>query len=216
MNLEGRDNNMEKTLPQFWSFNRVKDASLIKTENIVWQGPFSWIGYERNNRLKPVPNIAGVYLITFEYQDGYILRSVGVTNSMKRRFLEHEREYKKGNYTILDVGYVKIGIRKEIWHGWQYAKAHQSQFFEFEDRILKFIEKELGAYKIFVAKINDNRKRERLEAAILINIYASKELWADLVDGGMNIRGRYNYEVPIQIRNICQQKIYGLPRIVEI
>ncbi|SET11654.1 hypothetical protein [Anaerobranca gottschalkii] len=207
---------MEKTLPQFWSFNRAKDASLIKTENFVWQGPFSWTGYEQTNRLKPVPNIAGVYLITFEYKDGYILRSVGVTNSMKRRFLEHEREFKKGNYTILDVEYAKMGIRKEIWHGWEYGKAHQSQFLEFKDTFLKLIEKELSSYRIFVTEINDKRKRERLEAAILINVYASKKVWADLVDGGMHIRGRFNYEIPIKIRNISQQKIFGLPKIVEI
>ena len=134
---------------------------------------------------------------------------------MKRRFLQHGREYKIGNYTLLDVEYAKIGIRKEIWHGWQYAKAHQSQFFEFEDRILKFIEKNWEPTKYLLLRLTTN-ERERLEAAILINIYASKELWADLVDGGMNIRSRYNYEVPIQIRNICEQKIFGLPGIVEI
>mgnify|MGYP000846718101 FL=1 len=76
---------------------------MIKTENLIWQGPFSWIGYEKISELEPVPDVAGVYLFTFEYSDGYILRSVGVTNSMKRRFVQHTREYKKGNYTLLDV-----------------------------------------------------------------------------------------------------------------
>ena len=94
---------MKKALPQFWSFNRTRDASMIKTENLIWQGPFSWIGYEKISELEPVPDVAGVYLFTFEYSDGYILRSVGVTNSMKRRFVQHTREYKKGNYTLLDV-----------------------------------------------------------------------------------------------------------------
>ena len=66
---------MEKGLPSFWSFNRVKDVSLIEKENIVWQGPFSWNGYEQNNVLKPVPNIAGVYLLTFQLKLGtYIMK----------------------------------------------------------------------------------------------------------------------------------------------
>lgn len=90
-------------IPQFWSFNRERDASKINTEKLVWQGPFSWTGYEQTNGLEPIPNIAGVYLFTFEYLDGYILRSVGITKSMKRRFAQHAREYKKGNYTLLDV-----------------------------------------------------------------------------------------------------------------
>ncbi|NLP27261.1 MAG: hypothetical protein GX370_00535 [Clostridia bacterium] len=207
---------MEKGLPSFWSFNRVKDVSLIEKENIVWQGPFSWNGYEQNNVLKPVPNIAGVYLLTFQHQNSFIIRSVGQSNSMKRRFLQHEREYRKGNYTILDVDWARKGIRKEIWHGWQYAREHENEFIEFKDIILEYLEKELESYRIFVAEITDTRKRERLEAAIVMSIYTSKELWADLIDGGMNIRSRYNYEIPIEIRNIYNEKIYGLPELIEV
>lgn len=207
---------MKKTLPQFWSFNRLTDDSMIKAEDIIWQGPFSWIGYEQVNKLKPIPDIAGVYLFTFEYKDGYILRSVGVTSSMKRRFREHTREYNKGNYTVLDVESAKIGVRKELWHGWQYAKEHQKQFLEYKDVILEFVEKELIAYRLFITEIADRRKRERIEAAILINTYSSKELLANLFDGGMSLRGRYNYELPIEIKNVCSHKLYRLPETIEI
>lgn len=78
---------MKKALPQFWNFNRIR-ASMIKTEDLIWQGPFFWVGYEQLNKSKPILDIAGVYLFTFEYLDGYILRSVGVTNSMKRRLAQ--------------------------------------------------------------------------------------------------------------------------------
>jgi hypothetical protein len=207
---------MKKRLPRFWSFNRLRDSSLIKTEDIIWQGPFSWIGYERVNKLKPIPDVAGVYLYTFEYKDGYILRSVGVTNSMRRRFREHTREYNKGNYTVLDVESAKIGVRKELWHGWQYAREHQQQFLEHKDDILEFVKNELTAYRLFITQIADRRKRERIEAAILINTYRSKEPWADLFDGGMSFRGRYNDEIPIKVKNICSYKLYGLPETIEI
>ncbi len=189
---------------------------MIEMEDLVWQGPFSWIGYERINKLKPIPDIAGVYLFTFEYLDGYILRSVGVTNSMKRRFAQHTREYKKGNYTLLDVESAKNGVRKELWHGWQYAKEHQNEFLENKDLILEFVEKELVAYRLFISEIADRRKRERIEAAILINIYSSKEPWVDLIDDGMALRSRFNYELPIKIKNVCSYKLYGLPNIIEI
>lgn len=207
---------MRQKLPEFWCFNREKDACLIKTEDTIWQGPFSWIGYEQVNKSKPIPDIAGVYLFTFEYKDGYILRSVGITNSMKRRFREHTLEYKKGNYTLLDVESARVGVRKELWHGWQYAKEHQNQFLDNKDVLLEFAERELIAYRLFVAEIADKRKRERVEAAILINTYNSKEPWADLADTGMALRGRYNDEIPIQIKNICSHKIYGLPETIEI
>lgn len=189
---------------------------MIKTEDLIWQGPFSWIGYEQINESKPIPDIAGVYLFTFEYLDGYILRSIGVTNSMKRRLAQHTREYKKGNYTLLDVESAKTGLRKELWHGWQYAKEHQDTFLENKDVILEFAEKELISYRLFISEIADRRKRERIEAALLINAYSSKKPWHDLIDGGMALRGRYNYEIPIEVKNVCSHKLYGFPEIIEI
>ena len=208
--------NMKKSFPEFWSFNRLKDASLIKTEDVLWHGPFSWIGFEQANNLKPIPDIAGVYLFTFEYKDGYILRSVGVTNSMKRRFSQHTREYRRGNYNVLDVEYARIGIRKEIWHGWEYAKEHRDEFSRHKDYILQFVKKELKAYRIFITEVEDKRKRERIEFAIVQSVYGSKEPWADLIDGGMALRGRFNDEIPIEARNVCLYKVYGLLEKLEI
>lgn len=207
---------MKNALPQFWSFNRIRDTSKIKTENLIWLGPFSWIGYEQTNGLKPIPDIAGVYLFTFEYLDGYILCSIGVTNSMKRRLTQHTREYKKGNYTLLDVESANNGVRKEVWHGWQYAKQHQNEYLKNKDIILELAEKELVAYRLFISEVTDRRIRERIEAAILINIYSSKKPWADLIDGGMSLRSRYNYEMPINVKNVCSHKLYGLPKSIEI
>jgi len=40
-----------------WSFNRQIDASEIKREDIQWQGPFSWPGYEKQNNLDRIPDI---------------------------------------------------------------------------------------------------------------------------------------------------------------
>ncbi|MEN9434728.1 MAG: hypothetical protein RLZZ422_2317 [Pseudomonadota bacterium] len=117
-------------LPKFPCFNRLCDAELIQTEELVWQGPFSLPKYNHFNGLTVVPNNAGIYLFTFDYGDGYIIRSVGESNSFKRRMTEHIREYKKGNYTVLNVKAAQIGIRQEIWHGWSYAKMNPEQFIE--------------------------------------------------------------------------------------
>lgn len=32
----------------------------------------------------------------------------------------------------------------------------------------------------------------------------------------MALRGRYNYELPIEMKNVCLHKLYGLPDILEI
>jgi hypothetical protein len=62
----------------------------------------------------------------------------------------------------------------------------------------------------------DKRKQERIEFAIIQNIYLSKAPWADLVDGGMALRGRENYEIPIKVRSVCACKIYGISDLFEI
>jgi hypothetical protein len=182
----------------------------------VWQGPFSWPGFDQINNLMPIPDIAGVYLLTFEYNDGYILLGAGHTNSMKRRFSQHKREYMSGRYTVLDVKSAKRGERKEIWHGWGYAKAHQDEFFHHKKYILQAVENQLASYNLFITEVADKRKRERIEFAIIQTAYLSKEPWGDLVDGGMALRGRSNYEIPIEVKNICPHRIYGISEMLEI
>ena len=153
---------MKGALPEFWSFNRSRDESLIKTEVLQWRGPFSWMGFEQANKLEPTPDISGVYLFTFEYKDGYILRSAGVTNSMKRRFSQHTREYTIGNYTVLDVEYARNGIRKEIWHGWGYAKEHRDEFSRHKDYILQFVKKSLRLIDYSSPKLRTKEKEKEL------------------------------------------------------
>lgn len=100
-------------------FNRLKDP--IKTEEILWQGPFSWPKYGQG---PDIPNIPGVYLFTFPYKDGYVLYSAGISKSIKKRIGTHTREYLKGKYNVLDVESAMKGERKEIWHGWGYARMN--------------------------------------------------------------------------------------------
>ncbi|MBA2500091.1 MAG: hypothetical protein H0V30_10225 [Chitinophagaceae bacterium] len=206
-----KDKNME-----FWCFNRARDASLIKAEEMVWQGPFSWPCFEQTNKLAFLPDIEGVYLQTFEYKDGFILCSAGVTTSTRRRFSQHTRAFKKGEYTILDTEAAKRGERKEIWHGWGYARTHQEEFLQHKEFLLSAVEKHFCAYRLFVAEVADRRKRERIESAIMLSIYNSKELWNDMADTGMALRQRYNSEMPIEIKNRCAYKIYGLAEVLEV
>jgi hypothetical protein len=203
-------------LPDFPCFNRSKDSYLIKTEEIKWDGPFSLPKYHHINKLNVIPDISGVYIFTFNYKDGYIVRLVGESNSFKRRMNQHIREYKKGNYTILDVKSAQKGIRKEIWHGWSHAKRNPDQFIENKDYIMDATEQELASYRLFVANIPDKRKSQRIEFAIMHNIYADTQPWSDLVDRGMFLTGRFNSEVPINTKNQCQHKLYGLADFLEI
>jgi hypothetical protein len=182
---------------------------------VIWQGPFSWPKYGKDPS-DVIPNICGVYLFTFKYRDGYLVYAAGITKSMKTRFSQHTREYKQGNYNVLDTEYAQNGLRKEIWHGWQYAKTHKQEFIERKEIILQAVDKQLSAFKIFVTEVLDLRIRERIECAIMQNIYASSESWAELADRGMCLRGRHHNELAITLISKCTESIYGLPNDLEI
>lgn len=203
---------------KFWCFNRLQDAERITNQEIVWKGPFAWPTFSNEQALEILPDVCGVYLFTFNYKDGYILRSAGITTSTKRRFYQHKRAYMKGEYTVLDVNKAQSGIRREIWHGWQYAKKHPEEFMENKDAILKAVADELSAYRLFVAEVDDRRMQERIESGIMQSVYCSKKPSSDLADHGSALRGRANNEIPINLHNIigCKAPIYGLPDIIEI
>ena len=200
-----------------WSFNRRRDEGDIEKEEVSWVGPLSWPGFEEANGVDGIPrDIQGVYVFTFKYRDGYLLYSTGISKSIRKRFSSHTREYRKGNYNVLDVSSAERGERKEIWHGWGYAKQHQDEFIYNKELILSAVEDQLQSFRVFVAEIEDSRKRERIEAAIMQGIYTSKEHWSELSDRGMFLKGRCNSEMPINLVNICSNKIYGLPNAIEI
>jgi hypothetical protein len=204
-------------MKNFYSFNRSLDASRITSEQVTWQGPYAFAKYEKFNEFAKLENIPGVYMFTFDYEDGVILYGLGVSKMVRKRILAHGRNYRYGQYNVLDVNAAKQGVRKEIWHGWSYAKNHKQEYLDNEFEIKKAVEHQLISTKVFIAPISDERKRYRMETAIMQNIYSGKELWCDLPDRGSNlIHGRRTSEIPIAVENITPVKIYGLPEQLEI
>lgn len=203
-------------LPEFWSFNRTRDAHLIRSETLHWRGPFSWPGHRAPQAPAEMPDGSGVYLMTFEQDDGHILRSAGVTVAMRRRLREHQRLYLRGDYTVLDVEAARAGVRREHWHGWGHAKSNPALRATHIDFIRAVARQELAAYRLFLAPEADMRRRERIEFAILHAAYASRQPWGDLVDGGMSLRGRSPDEMPVRLINACDTRVHGLPGEMEI
>ena len=184
----------------------------------TWAGPFSWPKFEEKNDLPPIPKSPGVYLQTFEYDDGYLIYAAGLTQrSVLKRFREHTRHFMNGGYTVLDMQAIKKGIRKEIWHGWGYAREHPEEFEENKSRILEAVQEQLSAYRIFVADVG-TRKRilERLEAAVMDKLYQSPSPFCDIPDEGMQLSPRWDTEKPILVQNRCEANIHRLPPVLQI
>jgi hypothetical protein len=191
------------------------DATTIQ---VTWQGPYSWPGLEIENNLPPVPSIPGVYLQTFEYQGGYLIYAAGLTRRpVSIRFREHTRKYMNGEYNVLDIGAAQQGIRKEIWHGWGYAREHREVFKERKSVIVDAVREQLAGFRIFVADIGTQpRLLERLEASIMCNLYQQPSPICDIPDRGMQLAPRWDSENRIIVENNCKAVLHGLDAFLEI
>ena len=179
--------------------------------HVSWSGPHAWPRFESANGLSPLPSHSGVYLLSFEHQDGNILYAAGLTGGpFRERFVEHTREYMASRYTILDPIEARNGVRSEVWHGWGEARKPERRA-EWETRRVELqgaARQQLAEFRVFVADVQPKRVQERLEAAIMNRLYCDG---APLPDRGMFRAPRLEGEEPISIRNTCTSKLYGLP-----
>jgi len=216
--LLGADGVPVRVMPPLVWRQRVPMDQKAVTIEVAWEGPYSWPGFEDNNKLPAIPKVSGVYLQTFEYQNGYLIYAAGLTRRpVPARFREHTRKYRNGEYNILDLIKAEHGIRKEIWHGWGYAREHRDEFEAKKAMILKAVETQLSGFRIFLAEIEIKpRLLERLEATIMNTLGQQPSPICDIPDKGMMLSPRWDNEQPLVIRNLSRVRLHGLPSRLEI
>lgn len=190
---------------------------MIETIDVEWRGAFGWPGFSG----RPVPKTPGVYLLTVEYQTGYLIYAAGITRRpMPKRFREHSREYMNGIYNVLDIAAMKAGFRRQIWHGLWLGKHSRKKMADYQKRkpeIKEAARKQLAGFRIFTANIGTRPRRlERLEAAIMHALDKQPMPLCDIPDKGMMLAPRWKSESPIVVRNKCKHILYGLPDCLEI
>lgn len=190
----------------------------ITVIQVLWDGPYSWPGFEDDNYLQNIPRVPGIYLQTFEYQQGYLIYAAGLTRRpVPVRFREHTRHYMNGDYNVLDLTAAQQGIRKEIWHGWGYAREHRDEFEEQKSKILEAVRRQLAGFCIFVADVGTERRLlERIEASIMNHLSQQPSPYSDVPDKGMMLAPRWNAEPPMLMNSRSKAKLYGLPECLEI
>ncbi len=181
-------------------------------------GPYSWPGYEHENGLPRIPRCSGVYLQTVEYQDGYLIYAAGITRrSLPIRFREHDRNYRNGEYNVLDIDEMQRGVRKEFWHGWGWTPEKRLEFQKQKPIILAAVRKQLAGFRIFVADIGTRpRLLERLEASIMSTLYSHRSPMCDVPARGMKLAPKWKSEKPIVVNNLCSAILHGIPSTLEI
>ena len=185
---------------------------------ILWTGPYSWPKYESETGMPSVPKHPGLYLQTFEYQDGYLISAAGLTRRpIPTRLREHTNKFINGDYTIMDMTALKEGLRKEVWHGWGWSPEKRTDFEERKLIILSAARKQMAAYRLFVANVDPQpRILERLEASIWNLLYKLQNPFCDIPDRGVMISPRWERETPIIVKNSCEVRLHGLPASFDI
>lgn len=191
---------------------------------VTLQGPFAWPKYDSGiiASFDAVPTeINGVYLWTVEYCDGFLIYASGITRrSFHKRFREHTKHFLTGIYTIFDIPAMQQGIRKEIWHGFWMKKRTPEKQKDYErrrDEITFAAKEQLSTFRVFVAEVDPApRILERLESAIMNELYMAHSPISDIPDRGMSLAPRWPNEPVIIVRNIMSVKLYGLPEYLSI
>ena len=193
------------------------DSDLTQPLRLNWVGPFAWPGFEAENGLQPLPSISGVYLQTFRHRKEFAVYAAGITRRpVAVRFREHTRKYLKGEYTVLHVPSAERGIRREIWHGWAYARSHPQEFTNRQSEIVEAVRRQLASFRIFVADPGrDRRLLARLEARIMSLLYDQSPPLSELPDRGMSLAPRRPAESPIPVTSHSLCRLLAIPRLFD-
>jgi hypothetical protein len=180
---------------------------------VTWSGPYAFPGFERDG-LPVLPDHGGVYLQAFAHGDGFLIYAPGEAGNFRTRFGTHRREYRRGEYNVLDAEQAQAGVRSEVWHGWGWSPEKRAEYARREVEIQLAVTRQLAATRIFVSNDLPKRERCRLEGAIIRHLYADG---APLPDKGMFAHRAfgdhpvYGCEAPITVRNVGGSKLHGLP-----
>ena len=101
--------------------SNLKDTCTV---DLFWGGPYQWPNIRQKS---PLDKVSGVYMLTVESEGGYLIYGVGITTRpVRQRFNEHRRAMLTGKYTLFDLSFLRLGIRKEIWHGYGRATTQMN------------------------------------------------------------------------------------------
>lgn len=184
-----------------------------------WQGPFGWPGLSAG--LPAPPNLPGVYLLTVDYRQGFLIFAAGITRrSIAARLREHTRKYREGVYNVLDAEALRAGKRLLVWQGYWMKPRKPDRVVEFETRKAEVgaaVDAQLEAFRVFVANITvEGRILERLEAAIMEHLYRQMSPFCDVPDRGMMLAPRRQAEAEIEVFNRASVVLHTLPETMLI
>jgi hypothetical protein len=188
---------------------------------VTWEGPYLLVpDHQQSVWHADAAGRHGLYLVTVEHEQGYLIYFAGLTTRpFRRRFREHVRAYRSGVYTVFDAQAFQRGQRVKIWPGFWFGKRPEALVKEYANRCAEIqaaVEELLRAYRVFFAPLEvPARTLERVEAALMMVLYSGEGTAAQLPDKGMHLAPRWPAEPPLVVSMTAPVKLHGVPASLE-
>jgi hypothetical protein len=180
-----------------------------------FQGPFKLCGTEGKLLFsREEAQLAGIYLWTVRFQDGFLVNYVGETKtSFHKRMKDHMIQCMGGNYRICDAEWLLKGERKILWNG-MWRKGTRNLMPVFVERYVELapkIKAYLQVLDIFVAPVQvDKRIRRRIEGAIAFSLRQKLAPVGSFITEDVRYLSRKDGETPIQVMIGSNERLLGL------
>jgi hypothetical protein len=145
--------------------------------------------------------------------------------SFRKRWYEHVRAFRSGRYNIRDIDGACHSRRRQFWRGWENLTVEHRTAFAAQPELREAIERQLAGQRVFVARHDDSRLAQRVEAALIDEVICIRDRslgllpppFCDLPDQGPLQRGpRRMDETPIRVRNIGVGQVHGIPEYLTV
>lgn len=183
--------------------------------HLRFHGPFKLCGHEGRILFdEEKAKLAGIYLWTVRFRDGFLINYVGETGvSFYKRMKEHAIQCMGGNYRICDPEWLRKGEKRILWNG-MWRKGTRNLMQVFADKYVELapvIKEYLETLDIFIAPIQTNKRiRQRIEGAIAFSLREQPPPIGPFMSEDVRYFCRKEKEMPIQVMIDSDEKLFGL------
>lgn len=198
----------------------VFEVTLMESITLNWLGPYRWPKGGKQPQVEALEH-GGVYLLSVEHNGAYLVYCAGHTGHFRKRFRQHDRLYRNGTYSIFDYDAFADGRRVKVWPGFWMKKQRPrelcGEFIRRASEIKTATERWLNGYRVFVARVDvEKRIKQRLEAGLMSVFMSAEPPACNMPDQGMSLAPRWPWESPIHVNNITMERILGLPPEMDV
>ncbi len=198
---------------QRWGYTMTASSLHLKCS-----GPYTWTSgpacvFDAGR------DVAGIYLWTIPYREGYLVYYVGETGrSFTERLSEHAESYLTGRYRIWEPAAFSRGEKVLLWDGMWRSDSRNTigDFLARYPELSAAVHSLFGAMRLFLIPMEaDARLRQRVEAALALGLRDREGIVGAFQDSDIRYRPRRKMEPSISVELDLPALIHGVSHTFE-